>query len=116
MIKSTRLRRDWSQAVEKVRREGGCRVCGSEDVQAAHIIGRKCDVEMVGPRGGKYLLVHPDAIVPLCGEWFGVGHHQQYDNRELDLLSHLHLHEQVRAVEDAGGILSALKRISGLNA
>lgn len=102
-------KRRWSDAIQKLQREAECRVCSSPDrLEAAHIIGRRCDPLLVGPRGGEYRYVHPDSIVVLCSE-----HHRLYDSRELDLLGYLHLHEQVRACEDAGGIMSALQRVSG---
>jgi hypothetical protein len=111
---STPLRREWHDARAKVEREGRCRVCGStRDLEAAHIIARRCDAEMTGPRGGRYLYVHPDTIVPLCGAFSERACHMMYDRRSLDLLPYLHLHEQIRAVEDAGGIMSALKRLGG---
>ncbi len=110
-------KRDWRSAIRKVHAEGRCRVCGSErGLEAAHVIGRKHDAVLVGPKGGERVYVHPDSIVPLCGGSVLNDCHRQYDARELDLLPYLHLHEQVRAVEDAGGILSALKRVSGPNA
>lgn len=107
-------RREWNDAIAKVEAEGCCRVCGATDyLDAAHIIGREHDALIVGPRGGESLYVHPDSIVPLCGSFARNDCHGMYDGRELDLLAHLTLHEQVRAVEDAGGIISALKRVSG---
>ena len=105
------LRRDWtSEAIPKVEREGCCRVCGSsENLEAAHTIGRRWQDERVeGPRGGTYLLVKADAVVALC-----LHHHKLYDARKLDLLPYLYLPEQVFAVETAGGIASANKRLSG---
>ncbi len=106
------LRRSWDEARAKVNREGRCRVCGSTNiVQAAHTVSRKLqDVLIEGPKGGKYLLVKADAIVPLCEP-----HHTAYDARRLDLLPYLFLPEQVFAVECAGGIASANKRLSGPN-
>ncbi len=116
MVNATRLRRDWRDAIRKIEREARCRVCGeTRDLEAAHIIGRVADPLVVGPRGGESRYVHPDAIVPLCGGFTDNFCHGAYDRREIDLLPYLHIHEQVRAVEDAGGILSALKRISGPN-
>ncbi len=89
-------------------------MCGeTRDLDAAHVIGRKHDPVLEGPRGGKSIYVHPDSTVPLCGGFTDNFCHAQYDARQLDLLPYLHLHEQVRAVEDAGGIISALRRISG---
>jgi hypothetical protein len=109
-IKQSEPRRDWSAARAKVDAEGCCRVCGStEDLQAAHTIGRaKQDVEVSGPRGGKVLKVLADATVPLCGE-----HHRLFDSRRLDLLPYLKLPEQLNAVEAAGGIYAANRRLSG---
>lgn len=117
MPKSTTLRRDWREAQRKLEREGRCRVCGeTRDLEAAHVIGRKHDAVMTGPRGGVYAFVHPDSIVPLCGGFAPNHCHGLYDARKIDLLPHLHLHEQVRAVEDAGGIESARLRICGVSA
>ncbi len=110
------VKRDWKNAIRKVQVEGRCRHCGeTRDLEAAHVIGRKHDAVLVGPRGGESIYVHPDSIVPLCGAFTDNFCHWEYDRRALDLLPHLHIHEQVRAVEDAGGILSALKRVSGPN-
>lgn len=110
MIKSSRLRRDWTEARQKVSREGRCRICGSSELlQAAHTISRRLqDVEVEGPRDGTYLLVKADAVIPLCQD-----HHYLYDQRLIDILPHLHLHEQTYAVETAGGIVSAYKRLTG---
>lgn len=114
MSNSSKLSRSWGDALVKVHREGRCRYCGyMGDLDAAHIIGRKHDAVITGPRGGQTLYVHPDSIVPLCGAFSPNFCHQKYDQETLDLLPHLHLHEQIRAVEDAGGIESARKRIIG---
>ncbi len=117
-MKSRAIKRDWSEAVDKVQEEGRCRVClapdGIEDggdvirLQAAHVIGREHDGVKVGPKGGETLFVRRESVVPLCQFC-----HIQYDARRLDLLPYLFLPEQVRAVEDAGGIASANRRISG---
>lgn len=113
-ISKSSTRRDWRDAIRKVEREGRCRVCGeTRDLEAAHVIGRQHDPVVVGPRGGKSLYVHPDCIVPLCGAFTENFCHAKYDRRSLDLLPYLHVHEQVRAVEDAGGIESARLRICG---
>jgi len=112
------LRRDWSDARVKVAEEGCCRLCGhipaSESLlEAAHVIGRKHDPILSGPNGGKYVYVHPDSIIPLCGPFTHGNCHMRYDRGEVDLLPFLRLHEQVRAVEDADGIISALKKTTG---
>jgi hypothetical protein len=110
----TKLRRDWSDALRKIHREGRCRVCGSErDIEAAHVIGRERDAELVGPRGGRYLYVHPDSVVPLCGAFSERACHMFYDRHEIDLLPHLTQAEQERAVADAGGLIAALNRVTG---
>lgn len=118
-LKRTRMKRSqprcsWQAAIRKLEREGACRVCGcTTDVQAAHTVSRQLqDVEVEGPRGGRYLLVKEDAVVPLCGD-FGNGCHGKYDRRELDLLPYLFLAEQINAVEAAGGIASAYRRLTG---
>jgi hypothetical protein len=110
LIKSTSIPRRWGDARAKMEEEGRCRVCGEGPwniLEAAHVIGRRCDPIMQGERGGQYRYVHPDSIVPLCKRC-----HASYDRRELDLLPFMFWPEQVRAVEDAGGVMSALKRVS----
>lgn len=109
-MKRRTLKRDWvSEAIPKIERESACRVCGESPVEAAHTIGRRLqDVEVEGPRGGVVLLVKAEAVIPLCR-----AHHQAFDARRLDLLPYLFLPEQVFAVESAGGIASANKRLSG---
>lgn len=108
MIKSTPLRRDWSSARQKIEREGRCRVCGSgEFLQAGHTISRaKQDV-----KDGAQLIVKADAVVPLCAVC-----HRKYDARQLDLLPYVTLWEQLCAVEAAGGIELARKRLIGRSA
>ena len=107
----TKLQRDWSDAEEK---RGPCRVCGhSRDVDLAHVIGREHDAVITGPRGGKKIYVHKDSVVPLCGAFSESFCHRLYDQRQLDLLPYLDLYEQIRAVEDAGGIELARNRICG---
>jgi hypothetical protein len=105
--------RDWRWARAKVERERTCRVDDREGacagrLQAAHVIGRERDPTVSDERGREVREVQPDAIVPLC-----VAHHRAYDAHEIDLLPYLTLREQLRAVEDAGGIANALRRISG---
>lgn len=107
------MKRDWTEAREKVDTEGCCRVCGprvvmSKDatrVEAAHVIGRARDT------GGK---VDAMSVVPLCGPATSSSTcHGRYDAHRLDLLPYLTPAEQARAVADAGGIESARRRISG---
>lgn len=112
----TKIQRRWGDALAKVHSEGRCRVCGeTRDLEAAHITSRKHDALCKGPRSGEYLYVHPDSIVPLCGGFTDNYCHGLYDRHSLDLLPYLNLDEQLRAVEESGGIISALKRISGPN-
>ncbi len=108
-MKTKQVRRDWSKALEKVQESGMCRFCGSSlDLQAAHIIGRQHDPIEVGPRGGETRVVLPESVVPLCSF-----HHGLYDARQLDLLPFLYPDEQAHAVLVAGGVVAALRRISG---
>ena len=110
----TKIKRDWSEAIKKVEKEGRCRVCGhNRFLGAAHVIGREHDAEVVGPKGGRTRFVHPDSVVPLCGSFSDYSCHELYDARRLDLLPYLNLYEQIRAVEDAGGIELARNRICG---
>lgn len=99
------IKRDWSAAVRKLEREQRCRVCGSSEMlQAAHTINRRFqDV-----KDGSKVVVKADAVVPLCQKC-----HSKYDARELDLLPYVGLWEQLCAVEAAGGIESARKRLTG---
>jgi hypothetical protein len=106
------IRRDWSAARLKLEDEGRCRVCQRGDVKldAAHVIGRFRDPEV---RPG-VRRVDPDAIVPLCGPAVDSDTcHGRYDAHRLDLLPHLTVDEQVRAVQDAGGLEAARRRITG---
>lgn len=106
-------KRVWNDALDKVEAEGECRVCGATDyIEAAHVVSRKAaDVEMVGPKGGRYLYVKPDAVVPLCGPFSANNCHGTHDGRELDLLPYLTVEEQLCAVEAAGGIEMARRRL-----
>ncbi len=109
-IKRSQPKRDWTHARAKVEAEGACRVCGSPNVEAAHVIGREHDPELQELDGTPFVrVVLPEAVVPLCRE-----HHTAYDHHELDLLPHLNLEEQERAVKDAGSIALAYKRTTGV--
>lgn len=110
-MKRSQPKRDWADAEAK---RGPCRICGSPDGELAHTINRaKQDELRVGPRGGEYLWVNPHSVLPLCGDFFGVGHHKQYDAGELDILAYLTLEEQLNAVRAAGGIFLAMQRLTG---
>lgn len=105
MSKSTVVRRDWSSARQKIEREGRCRVCGSSEfLQAAHTISRaRQDVEHGAKR-----VVQAGAVVPLCAVC-----HRKYDARLLDLLPYLTIDEQHNAIDGAGGLELARKRLTG---
>lgn len=116
------LRRDWSDARQKVEDEGRCRLCSATGIKldAAHLIGRRFDRPRVEGSSTRVLYVHPDSIVPLCAnqvvETGGearvrVGCHYQYDAGDVSLLSVVTLDEQLRAVQDAGGIELARLRL-----
>jgi hypothetical protein len=108
------LRVDSAEARAKIEREGRCRVCGeSRDVDMAHVVGKKHDAILTGPRGGQYIYVHPDSVVPLCGAFTDNFCHGAYDSHALDLLPYLNQDEQERAVQDAGGLIAALNRVTG---
>lgn len=103
-LKSKIKRRDWRDAMNKIWSEPGCRACGSvQNIQAAHTIGREHDPKV---EGGYY--VQPDAVIPLCREC-----HQAYDAHKLDILALLTIDEQLVAVDAAGGIYRAYKRLTG---
>ena len=106
----------WADAIHKLENEGACRVCSmhGEDtngpLEAAHSINQAAqDVILTGPRGGQYMYVQPDAVVPLCSM-----HHRRYDARGLDLLPYMSVPEQINAVDAAGGIYAALRRLCPL--
>lgn len=92
----------------KVEREGVCRVCGlggPDVLDAAHTWDRSLG-------GGGF--DDPDLIVPLCSAIKGgLGCHDAYDARQLDLLPYLTLDEQVAMVRAAGGIERARDRATG---
>lgn len=102
-------RRDWSDV--DIEESDPCLICGIQGrTTRAHVSGRRFD----RPRPGrKTLWVNPLDVVPLCGP---VGDsqacHTQVDAGELDLLPHLDLERQVRAVEVMGGIEAARRRLA----
>lgn len=108
------VRRDWSDARRKVDDEGRCRLCSATGLplEAAHILGRRYDRPRVEGSTTKTLYVRPSSIVPLCGSTPDrEGCHSRYDSGEVSILAVLTLEEQLRAVEDAGGIELARRRI-----
>lgn len=112
-------RRDWSDARQKVQEEGRCRLCSVVGVKldAAHVLGRRYDRPRVAGSSTKVLYVHPDSIVPLCSDHVTddnkvrPGCHYRYDAGEVSILAVLTPDEQVRAIQDAGGIELARRRI-----
>lgn len=125
--KRSQPKRDWSAARAKVE-HAACRLCAPDEscgpVEAAHVIGRECDrpprCRVCNGTGSdvswcaacrnkgflmNVLYVDPDSVIPL-----GSGHHKLYDAHEVDVLPVLTLEEQIRAVEDAGGIELARQR------
>lgn len=105
---NARMIRYWDGALEKVRREGRCRLCPEVyDLQAAHTIGRKHDELVECEDGTVAIFVDPDDIVPLC-----VACHYAYDHRKVSLLEVLTHDEQAAAVSHIG-IMRALQRLTG---
>ena len=97
------MRRDWSAARAKVDREGRCRNCPNTwPLETAHVIGRARDRRENGKA-----IVDPDSVIPLCGDC-----HRLYDLGQLDILPLLTTTEQARAVLDADGMITALRRVT----
>ena len=100
-------KRVWKDAIEKIEREirtgKGCRACGATDfVDAAHVIGREWDSKKIGPRGGKYIYVRPDSVIPLCGAFSKNFCHQEYDQHRLNIYEYLTYNEWRDAVSCVG--------------
>ncbi len=116
-------RRDWTHARAKVEVENKCRVCGRDPgrlareglrLEAAHTIGRGRDWAAAKQKPGSATTVRPGDIVPLCGPATTTSTcHSKYDRHQLDLLPYLTEAEQVAAVEAAGGIEKARRRLTG---
>lgn len=111
-LKRSQPDRDWTDANAKVELEARCRVCGYEGpgIERAHIMGRKYD--QPAHTGTKTLYVNPLDILPLCPVFAPERCHERFDHHELDLLPFLAPEEQTRAVEVAGGIEAARKRLA----
>lgn len=105
-------RRDWSEARKKIESEARCRRCLRNDVplDAAHVIGRSRDKPRVEGSTSRVLFVHPSSVIPLCRSC-----HAAYDLKEATILPFLTLEEQIRAVEDAGSIETARRRLDPLD-
>lgn len=102
------MKREWPEET-LTKKELVCIVCGSSNVELAHVTGRVHDRPRT--RGSKTVYVEPESVVPLCGP-FPEGCHGAYDRHEIDIVSYLETPEQVRAVEDLGSIISALGRLA----
>jgi len=113
-LKQKEPKRDWTDARAKVDHEGCCRICKRTDLplEAAHALGREHDEPKLGKDGWptKELYVHPDRIIPACGP-FPAGCHGDVDHNRVNYLQYLSLAEQIKAVEDAGGIEAARIRL-----
>jgi hypothetical protein len=108
--------RDWTAARAKVEEEGCCRICKRTDrkLDAAHVLGREHDEPKVSRSTGeilKELYVDPDRIFPACGP-FPDNCHGDVDFNRINYLQVLTLPEQIKAVEDAGGIEAARIRLA----
>jgi predicted restriction endonuclease len=91
------MKRNWTDAKEKVKNEGMCRVCGnSEILDPAHIIPRSLGGDMNAAN-----------IIPLCRTC-----HSEYDAHRLDILPFLKRAEEERAVMLIG-IARAYRIITG---
>lgn len=113
-LRRTEPKRDWSLAQTKKEEEGCCRICKRSDrpLENAHILGREYDEPKIGADGRplKELWVDPDRVIPACGP-FPDGCHGDIDLHRINYMGHLTLSEQVRAVEDAGGIAQAYRAL-----
>lgn len=99
--------RFWDGALEKVRREGRCRLCPEVyELQAAHTVARKYDEAAELEDGTFAIFVDPDDVIPLCAAC-----HHAYDMRRVSILEVLTLREQAAAVAHLG-IVRALHRLS----
>ena len=85
-------------AVEKIVREGQCRICTSAAIETAHLV----------PRGrGAPRYDQPDICIPLCKR-----HHTAFDDHELDVLPYIDRDEEVATVRLLG-IERAYKQLVG---
>ena len=95
--------RDWKEPHAKRDAEGVCRVCGRRPISAAHVIPRAMVANGAEDKRN---------IVPLC-EAEPIGCHALYDGGQLDLLPYLTPEEQAYAALIAGGLVAALRVVSG---
>jgi hypothetical protein len=106
--KRPRIERVWDGALEKVRREGRCRLCPEVyGLMAAHTLARKYDEAVELEDGSWAIFVDPDDVIALCPAC-----HADYDARRVSVLEVLSYREQAAAVAHVG-IVRALHRLSG---
>lgn len=117
-MRRTEPKRDWTDARAKVEEEACCRICKRSEasdrpLEAAHVLGREHDEPKLGADGWplKELYVDPERIFPACGP-SPSGCHGEAERNEINVLSVLSLSEQIKAVEDAGGIEAARIRLA----
>lgn len=102
------IERYWDGALEKIRREGRCRLCPEVyGLQAAHTIARKHDEAVELEDGTLARFVDPDDVIPLCAKC-----HLDYDARRVNILPVLTPREQSAAVAHIG-IVRAYVRFTG---
>ncbi|QIN79635.1 hypothetical protein GBA65_15120 [Rubrobacter marinus] len=90
--------RDWGDANRKMEAEGCCRNCGGEqELQRAHLVPRRYDPLVRGPRGARLRYVPAAAICPLC-LWC----HADFDRGNLSLLGKLFVSELRYAIRVLG--------------
>ena len=105
-MKRSTVRRFWEDADAKMPLRG-CRACGGDGMERAHLVPRRFDEVREGPRGGKYLYVEPDNIVALCRAC-----HEAFDAGTLSLIGKLTMRE-LRHVVSILGKHRARRRLSG---
>lgn len=101
------IERYWDGALEKIRREGRCRLCPEVyDLEAAHTIARKYDEAAELEDGTWAVFVDPNDVIPLCKQC-----HHDYDHRKVSVLEVLTYAEQAAAVSHVG-IVRAMQRLT----
>ena len=100
--------RDWTKADEKCRQEGRCRRCGVARIERAHLAPRTHDPRISFK--SKKREVVADNCIPLCPSC-----HRKFDHKEIDILEHLTLDEQLHVVRALGGIENARMRLAPLD-
>lgn len=101
-------KRDWRDV--EVTADTPCLLCGMQGrTERAHVMGRKFDRPK---EGQKTRWVNPLDIVPLCGPaGDSQSCHYRYDHGQAGILHKLDFARQLRAVELAGSIELARRRL-----